>query len=446
MNEMLPALERLGQEIERVARAAGDGRRTVQPRRGGGRRLPRRAAIIAIVTFVVVAAAAVAATTGLLTGEPVSNPKGVGFTPKRGLGAPVAGTIKVLAVRVADPDGGPPWGLRTFRSTRGLTCVQLGRVQQGRLGVLGQDGAFSDDGRFHEWPSSVVGQTFCQERDGAGHAFMALGLHGLPASGLTGACVVSAASPPLPSCPRQDLRVAYYGLLGPQATAVTYRDDTGRAATAPTAGPDGAYLVVRRPDRRHPAQGWLSVGVSPGSALLSVHYRDAPACRIGNPRRIGGARGCPLVGFRPAAGATITATEVRTPVHASLAAHATPVPVPMPAAARRAGAPAKLRRLTITFRARVAARGAATSYVAAVELGRSERCEHNRTTVTTGSDHDIAAGEIVTLRADLPAGCVGPVRGFVAFHQQRGKPSPSPGMDVPWLDVRVGDFDARVRG
>jgi hypothetical protein len=85
------------------------------------------------------------------------------------------------------------------------------------------------------------------------------------------------------------------------------------------------------------------------------------------------------------------------------------------------------------------------SYVAAVELGRSAHCEHNRATVTPGSDHDIAAGQIVTLHADLPAGCVGPVPGFVAFHQQRGKPSPAPGMDVPWRDVRVGDFVARVR-
>jgi hypothetical protein len=446
MNEMLPALERLGQEIARVARAADDERRTAQPRRGGGRRLPRRAAIIAVVTFVVVAAAAVAATTGLLTGEPVTNPKGVGFTPKRGLGAPVAGTIKVLALRVADPDGGPPWGLRTFRSTRGLTCVQLGRVQEGRLGVLGQDGAFSDDGRFHEWPSSVVGQTFCQERDGAGHAFMALGLHGLPASGLAGGCAVSTASASLPSCPRQDVRVAYYGLLGPQATAVTYRDDTGHAATAPTAGPDGAYLVVLRPDRRHTAQGWLTLGVSPASVLLSVHYRHAATCRIGNPRRPGGARACPLVGFRPPSGATITVDEVSTPVRATLAADATPVPVPVPKAALRMGAPTKVRRLTVRFRARVAARGAATSYVAAVELGRSKHCEGNRTTVTAGSDHDIAAGEIVTLRADLPAGCVGPVRGFVAFHQQRGKPGPAPGMDVPWRDVRVGDFEARAGG
>ena len=39
--------------------------------------------------------------------------------------------------------------MRVVRTTRGLVCVQLGRVQEGVLGELGIDGAFHDDLRFH---------------------------------------------------------------------------------------------------------------------------------------------------------------------------------------------------------------------------------------------------------------------------------------------------------
>src|SRR5439155_1637813 len=69
----------------------------------------------------------------------------------------VPGTTRVLPVRAADPDGGPPWGLRVFRAKSGAFCVQTGRVVNGKLGVLGQEGAFHNDGRFHELPVVAEG-------------------------------------------------------------------------------------------------------------------------------------------------------------------------------------------------------------------------------------------------------------------------------------------------
>jgi hypothetical protein len=443
MSDTLRALERLGHEVERIAREA-DATRAARSTRRGRLHMTRRAMIVALVTFIVIAAAAVAATTGLLTGTPVSNPKGVGFTPKRGWGAPIAGTVRLSALRVPDPGGGPPWGLRTFRTTRGLACVQVGRVQDGKLGVLGQDGAFADDGRFHEWPADVVGQTFCQERDGAGHAFIDLFVHGLPASALSTGCAVAAGAAPLPNCPRQDVRVVHYGLLGPEAVEVTYRDEAAALRTAPVAKPDGAFLIVYRPSADHPAKGYFSVGVSPAAGLVSVRYRSEPECRIGNPRRHGGARSCALVGYVPPVGARVTSSQVRTAVHATLARHLTRLQAPRgrsPAVAP-ATASIRVRRLTLRFRARVATRGAATRYTAFIDFRHSHGCGQGG--MGLGTDRDIAAGEVVTLHADLSHSCRGPVRGFVAFHQQRGKPGPALGMNVPWRDVRVGTFTARL--
>jgi hypothetical protein len=56
------------------------------------------------------------------------------------------------------------------RTTRGYECVELGRVLHGRLGVLGQDGWFGDDHRFHPMPASVFDSEACGLIGSAGYA------------------------------------------------------------------------------------------------------------------------------------------------------------------------------------------------------------------------------------------------------------------------------------
>src|SRR4051794_2957808 len=278
MAERLRALEELGEEFERVASAA---------RRGRGR--PRRVLVLAVLLAILAAAVALAAT-GVLTGEPVSNPPGARFTPTAGVGTPLPGTARLLDLRVRDPDGGAPWGMRTVRTTRGMGCAQIGRLLGDGLGVLGQDGAFSDDGRFHEIPTTVLSQAECRQTDGAGHVFLAVSYQGMPASALPAGCAARPAPSTLkqPICPARDERVIYYGLLGPRARSVTYDDDRGHTVTAATSGRDGAYLVVLRPSARHPARGYFAPGTSPASGLKSVQYRDGRVCRIRSPRALGG--------------------------------------------------------------------------------------------------------------------------------------------------------------
>jgi hypothetical protein len=80
-----------------------------------------------------------------------------------GVGIPVHGATsshpsgQLPAVSAPDPPGGLPWGMRIVRTTRGLVCVQVGRLLNGRLGVLGQDGQSNNDGLFPRTPGRSSG-------------------------------------------------------------------------------------------------------------------------------------------------------------------------------------------------------------------------------------------------------------------------------------------------
>jgi hypothetical protein len=61
------------------------------------------------------------------------------------------GTARIAA-RAPDPSGGPRWALRTVQTGRQQACLQIGRLEHAKIGTLGQDGAYSNDGRFHPIP------------------------------------------------------------------------------------------------------------------------------------------------------------------------------------------------------------------------------------------------------------------------------------------------------
>jgi len=310
-----------------------------------------------------------AAATGLLTGDPVKPPHGSTFSsPTRGVGVPVKGSERLLALRTPDPVGGPDWGMRLLSTTRALGCVQIGRVVDGRLGVIGQDGAFADDGRFHELPPTVLEHANCAVQDVAGRTFLAVSVNGMPASVMPAACAVRP-SPPLPRplpkptqappplCAPEDVRIPRYGLLGPQARAITYKGHDGREVSVPTVGPQGAYLVVLAPDPRHPPTGQYTVASGPGSGLTSVRYRDGHVCKIRSPALIGGAKPCPPVGYREPRRAQVTDAQVAAPVHARL---------------RDVGRDEL--RLDVSFKARLAVSSGRSSYHLWVTFPRSKSC------------------------------------------------------------------------
>jgi hypothetical protein len=209
----------------------------------------------------------------ILTGSPVPAPH---ESPTVGAGLPVRGETRLLGVSTPDPAGGLPWGMRIFRTTRGLICVQIGRLDHGRLGELGVDGAFGNDGRFHPFPAAAfpatrfaTGTTTCQPPM-------------LPFAGDIVGLEASAASNPRPDVGvAADRREVSVGLLGPHAVSVTYRDGSA-THTQPVIPGLGAYLIVQRVTSGRTlgsissTLGWdgpRGFPTSPNGALTAITYR-----------------------------------------------------------------------------------------------------------------------------------------------------------------------------
>jgi hypothetical protein len=230
-----------------------------------------------VVLVLLLATATIAlAATGLLSGSPVRPVRPL--NPAAGEGIPLPGRSHLLSLRVADPGGGLPWGMRIVHTTRGLVCLQVGRVDDGQLGELGIDGAFHDDGRFHPLPANVLppdavsgsgpdascelaGQSFTQSLDG-------LDSSAAPTSAGTGA-------------ERRDQRTISYGLLGAHALRITYTAGHGNRS-APVMSGTGAYLLVQRitrPQRGETTSGSLGLDQRnaqrpiPTGALTAITYR-----------------------------------------------------------------------------------------------------------------------------------------------------------------------------
>jgi len=233
--------------------------------------------------------------------------------PNRFQGAAIPSTVKLVA-EAPDPHGGLPWGLREFQTTRGQTCLQVGRVQDGTIGVIGRDGAWGNDERFHPIsPNAYTGDS-CSPTDAHGAAFNNVAVQGGIASADVpwgtgaqgGECRIGPQPHQFPACPPADLRDLDYGLLGPEAVSITYAGANGRLFTEPTNGPNGAYLIVRSGTTRSCSQqsgggqscvsgGGRTSGPSLQSGvIIAVTYRNRYVCSLPAPTLAGVAQAsCP---------------------------------------------------------------------------------------------------------------------------------------------------------
>jgi hypothetical protein len=262
---------------------------------------PRPSRPLAVaVACLIATGSALAATGAFRTGEPIG-PEVPG-TPAANEGVPIPASVSLLSLRVPDPAGGPPWGLRELRTTRGLMCLQVGRIVGGRIGVLGRYGAFGDDGAFHPFSRTFMEGPGCGTEDARGDAFVNEQLHGIPASALFGDALHThggcyAPTRALAGCPAGARRDVYFGLLGPDAESVTHVTPDGGSAVTPTAGSDGAYLIVlpHNTTRCRPRAVFCfggDTGYTGGPQLTAfevvraVSYRGAPTCVLPTPTEL----------------------------------------------------------------------------------------------------------------------------------------------------------------
>jgi hypothetical protein len=268
MSTLLPDLER---ELMRAAKREARARR-----RERRRSFAPRGLAIALIALVVGTTGALAAA-GLLFGgkDPV-----VVRVPEQD-GPIVPSGTRLLPIQVPDPDGGQPWGMRIF-TTAGVdaggteregkkTCLQVGRLYKGQLGVLGTDGAFGNDGRFH--PSAPSDQD-CQPQDANGFANIgAGGFEPRPASGYLGrgSCIDARyRDSRRPTCADGRWRTIMGGLAGPEAESVTLHTKDGPLTKRVSPHDQGAYLFVLAGD---PAD--TIVGAAP---YVTITYTDGTVC------------------------------------------------------------------------------------------------------------------------------------------------------------------------
>jgi hypothetical protein len=332
------------------------------------RRRRRRRRLLGLAPVLVVGGttAALAAGGVIRFGEPATDPpmypRGAADT---GTGTVPRGSERLLAVRVADPDGGPPWGLQLAATTRGLGCLTPGRVAGGRIGALGQDGAFGDDGRLHPYASDITRRQ-CLLLDGGGRLFFNTSIDRMPANAsLLAPCAPQQSTP----CADGPERTLVYGLLGPGAESVTYRTPTGER-TIKTTGPEGAYLLVLPAAPDEYVDGHPGLYPTDGR-IVSIRFRDGRACDSDALR----AAACRLPGFTPLRPKPLTQEQVSAKVTATA----------------RQGR--RFWNMTVRFRAPVAIRDATAAYSAKLNPpGRSGRG------ASAFTRRNIKAGERVTFR------------------------------------------------
>jgi hypothetical protein len=327
---ILPQLERdLLQAADRrlsgrsgsVGRASRRSGNAGEASRGRARRL--WLALPAFGLLLTSATIALAAAGVILTGSPV-RPNGP-LNPAVGEGVPRPGRSRLLTLRAPDPAGGLPWGMRVLATTRGLVCLQVGRVQDGELGELGLDGAFHDDGRFHPLPADVLpaDATSAMSENSSCH------LAGQTFTGEFGGLDRNAAtSPHTRTAPRQNLRNISYGTLGAHALSITYR--TGGTQRTESVLPGiGAYLIVQQTEAHEPVAtsgGGYGTGTpdgprpNPDGALTAVTYsfggklcQDSVVLKVDDP--------CPLPRVARGEPRALAPRYLHRPVHVRLRLH-----------------------------------------------------------------------------------------------------------------------------
>lgn len=139
MNERPKALEQLGNELDRAARAlaldGGDSRGALRRAAAG-----RLSAAVVSIALLLLAAVATAAVLLIRQGSPLPAPHAQDL---RSSGIPLPGSAHLAGLDAPDPEGSnPPWDLRLSRTSTGETCTAVGQVFDGRFGIVGLDHVF----------------------------------------------------------------------------------------------------------------------------------------------------------------------------------------------------------------------------------------------------------------------------------------------------------------
>ncbi|HYZ29907.1 MAG TPA: hypothetical protein VE570_12675 [Thermoleophilaceae bacterium] len=397
--------------------------REPRPQRRTWPRLRRRSAFFALAGAIAVTTGALAATEAIRFGEPAKS-TGAFSNPHRGAGSILPHSVRMLPISVPDPDGGPRWGMRILSTTRGVGCIQVGRLLRGRLGLLGRDGAFKNDGRFHPLPPTAdASPGGCSALDANGRIFWTVGVDYIAASG-TNSCFMQSffrgGAPPEPACDISSMRTLSYGLLGPNARSVTYKVG-GRTLTQRTHGPEGAYLIVIPAIRQSRSDAVRPALLPWGGPVTAIDYAGGLRCNLPPRGRPYPAGACKPQGYVAPAVQKPTRRDVASPVHARLV---------------RSHSGRRSRIVQVNFTARIAVTSTRSLYTIGWTTTAGPKETHIEMT-----QRDLKAG--ATVRKRFAVRKPGVVHGTVRYVSSDG---PAGGIPIhrPGDGVLVGRFAIRV--
>ena len=394
--------------------------------------------------------------------------------PETGLGRPEAASLTPLPIRVADPEGGPSWAMRVIHTTRGLVCLQAGRLVNGQLGGLGSGYAFHADGRFHPFlAEDAIGTDACPAVGGERVAFLPgqpviVPANALPLAGENVApadqvhCDLPGQEDWGVRCPQSELRQVAMGLLGPDASSIAVSSG-GSSFTVKPYGPEGAYLIVLPAQARADASmssggyagpfGWASN--APGGAVLTITYNDGSQCEI--PDTGSGGHQCRARGAEAEGGPTPTALP-NTTIQAGYVPSASHLEIPLLADARNtppntmeafrpaeAGEESAGPAASVSFDAPIAAPSASTAYVVELVPREVAGCATPSLIVSQPSSQDIAAGRQVQMTVPLESTCATSYSGRVFIAHSSGVGGESGG-EGPLYEVISHQFLPGGRG
>lgn len=421
-------------------------------------------ALPALIGAVLLLAGGATAALLLSSGEPVAPAFVLPATPNTGLGEPVPASLSLLPIRVADPEGGPAWGMRVIRTTRGLLCLQAGRVVQDQLGGLGGY-AYAADRRFHPFlPEDAISSDACPAVGGLHGAFLPgppviVPANALPLAG-ENVAIADQVHCDLPGqqnwgvrCAQQELRQVAFGLLGPNATSIEVSTPQGSFAIKPY-GPLGAYLIVLPAQPR--ANATMSSGGyqgpfgyashAPGGAVLTVSYDDGSSCQI---PYTAGANQCHA--HEGPAGPP-SASDLSADVHAAFVAldqHPT-APLLMQQASGASfsgasGSPVPGPAVRVDFNAPVAIAGAGSAYAVELRVHQPAGCSGPAVVVSQPSEQTLAKGARVQITVPLQASCATAYSGRV-FYATSTSVGGESGGEGPLYEAIAAHFGPGTKG
>ncbi len=359
--------------------------------------------------------------------------------------------------------------MRVIRTTRGLVCLQGGRLVNGQLGGLGSGYAFGGDGRFHPFlAEDAIDTDGCPAVGSEGAAFLPgppviVAANGVALAGENVApgervhCDLPGEENWGVRCPQAELRQVAMGLLGGTASSIEV-STAGSTFTVKPYGPQGAYMIVL------PAQPQANASMSsgayegpfgdvsnaPGGAVLTVTYEDGFQCLI---PFTGSGRQCRAQSASSEGAPAPSPGDSNTPIEAAYVAAATNLEAPLLAEARggtpdssttfrpaRAGEETAGRAVSVKFRAPVSAPNASTAYVVELRPRELKGCDTPAVIVSQPSSSDITTGQHVQMTVPLESDCATTYTGrvFLAHSSSVGGESGGEGPLYEVIAVQFG--------